>query len=187
MANFEEKNRIERERKEKMKKAEQDLMKGLNYVDEVKIKIHEEKQITCLDRVSMCWEQFELLLTPFKGYMKSIVGNQSKAVQALFVFMQLQVQASLVCTILFLPFLAMHVNSLSDEEQSKMCDGFMGISLPCFTLYSRIPEFLAPVYMLSLSLFAIIRLRAQLNKFAEYNANGHRDSLVGDGSQFFLS
>ena len=55
-------------------------MKGLDYVDEYKIKIVEQKNPTLIERIQLCWEAFELFITPFKDFMKAVVGNQSKAV-----------------------------------------------------------------------------------------------------------
>ena len=66
-------------------------------------------------------------------------SSQNRSIQALFVFMQLQINASLICLLLFIPFTVYHVIE-ARIDLTEVCDAFLGIKLPCFTLYSRIPS-----------------------------------------------
>ena len=53
-----------------------------------------------------------------------------------------------------------------DFEMSQMCNGFLGIKLPCFSFYSRIDEHLEVVYPITFIVFGLLILNNGLNELS---------------------
>ena len=72
-------------------------------------------------------------------------------------------------------------------ELRDFCNGFMGIPLPCFTLFSRIPAEMGSLYMGTIAILALLRFYVQLSKVAVYESITTRDQLKGDNARLELS
>lgn len=83
----------------------------------------------------------------------------------------MQVSSTILTAILFIPFIIIHLQQADTKGGlTKMCPAFLGTKLPCFTMYSHLPSGMFATYYITMTAFAIIRLRFQLAKLAEYSA-----------------
>ena len=112
------------------------------------------------------------------------------SIQAAFMFMRNLVSVSITQIILFSPFIIFNsYDQLHDDILSinKLCKGFLGLNLPCAFYYSRMNKHVAPFYSMTLILFAINRLRFQLNNFITFLSHDFRLNYEGEGNHLKVS
>lgn len=169
---------------------EKELMKGLDFVNDVRLKIHVEESNTIIEILIDQLVKFFDGITPLKSQIKHIEGTQTKSIHSFFVFFRRLVTVGIFQTVIFAPFFFFNLVGQVQEDPTflyTLCPAFLGLQMPCGIMYSRIAFQMRILFPLTFVTFGTYRLYVALKNLIAFTSERYREKYDNEDGKFKLS